>query len=227
MPNWTEIAAAADVAIYGVFGRNTSYQRPGYTAFAMVGIPKFLSRLEDVNRGQFISMSYRLVNFESATFSARVVVSFAGAPASNGTLIFDGATYTSKSTLDNSVANQFFRGISGFEAAENLAAAINAGAGAGSAYSSATVAHPTCSAEVDPDNGARVIVSYLVTGIAGDGIEAEDHMSSASLDSRFFYGGGPLVNDLVTFDGVLYRVSDDPAKDAEGAIQLRLEKKAV
>jgi hypothetical protein len=221
------IAPPAAAAIYAVYGRPTSYQRPGYAAFSLIGIPKFLSRLEDVNRGQFISMSYRLADFVSANFSASVTVGFSGAPASNGTVTFDGVTYTSKTTLDNSVANQFFRGVSAFEAAENLTAAINAGAGSGTAYSSATVAHPTCSAAIDPNNGSRLIVSYRTAGKAGNGIAATDSMSSLTLDSRFFYGGIPLVNDLITFDGVLYRVSDEPAPDTSGGIQLRLEKKAV
>lgn len=209
------------------FGRTTSYQRPGFDAFDIIGIPKFLARLEDVNRGQFVSISYQLVDFDAAPFSASVTVRFSGAPPNGGTITFDGVTYTSKGTLDNSVPNQFFRGVSPFQAAENLAAAINAGPDAGTAYSSATVAHPTCFARVSEDNGTYVIVSSRVTGDGSDGLEATDAMSAATLDSRFFYGGGPLVNDLIAFDGILYRVSDDPAKNARGGIQLRLEKKAI
>ena len=170
----------------GEFGRPTSYQRPGFAAFEIVGITKSLARLEDVNRGQFNSISYQLTDFDAAPFTASVTVRFGAAPATNGTLVFDGVNYTSKGTLDNSVPNQFDRGVSAFSAAENLAAAINAGAGAGTAYSAATVPHPTCFATVDPTNGSWVIVSARVTGQAGDLIEALDDMRSVSLDSQAF-----------------------------------------
>ena len=222
-------------------GKSSTYQRPGYPAFSLVGMPAFVDRLEDVNRGQFYSVFYRVADFGKfikdpdtgelvplCTFTSSVTVSFTNAPNSNGTLVFDGVAYTAVATLDNSVPNQFWRGGTALAAAENLAAAINATDGyAGTSYSAATVKHPTCSATYfGTGDGAAVVVSYYKPGIIGDSILAEDHMSYASLDSRKFYGGIPLQNDLVTIDSQLYRVSDVPEPDPEGAIQIRLEQKA-
>jgi len=52
-------------------------------------------------------------------------------------------------------------------------------------------------------------------------------MSFMTLDSRFMYGGGPMINDLITMGSVLYRVSYDPAIMPGNGIQLRLERKAL
>jgi hypothetical protein len=223
-------------------GQPTSYQRPGYPAFSIVGMPAFVDRLEDPNRGQFYSVHYRVADFAElikdpdtgelkprATFTSSVTVTFSGAPASGGYLIFDGVSYTAQATLDDSVANQFWRGGNALAAASNLAAAINATDGyAGTSYSAATIKHPTCLAVFfATTGGAAVVVSYYKAGIIGDSILAEDHASYVSLDSKQFFGGIPLENDLVTIENILYRVSDVPEPDPEGDIQIRLEKKAT
>jgi hypothetical protein len=212
------------------FGQTTAYQRPGFDSFPIVGMPEFVDRLEDPSTGPFYSIFYRINDFDAATFTASVSATFTGAPNSNGMLVFDGITYTSQQVLDNSIPNQFFRGSSALAAAESLSAAINALDGyAGSAYSAATVAHPTCTATYN-DNGddtAFVRVAYKTPGTVGDVITAEDHMSFVSLDSKVFYGGLPEVNDLISLEGTLYRVSDVPEPDTEGGIHIRLEKKAL
>lgn len=212
------------------FGQMTTYQREGAPDFPIVGLPSFNDRLEDPSSGPFYSIYYRVKDFDTAPFTASVAVIFKNAPNSNGTLTFDSVPYISQQTLDNSVPNQFFRGGSAFAAAESLALAINATPGyAGSAYSAATLAHPTCTATYsdEGDGTAKVIVSYNTPGIAGDLITCRDQMTNVSLDSKIFSGGLPLVNDLVILEGVLYRVSDVPETDTEGGIQLRLEKKAL
>lgn len=231
MSDWLDEIAATVTAGYGEFGIVTTYQRPGFDPFSITGISEFLDRLEDVNSGQFYSLFYRVADFDNATFTASVTVTFSGSPSSGGTLTFDGVTYMSEGTLDNSIPNQFWRAGTALAAAANLAAAINAAQGyQGTSYSAATIAHPTCTATYldNGDNTADVIVSYKTPGIVGNLITAADHMSFASLDSGQFYGGIPIANDLVTIDGVLYRVSDVPLPDpASGELQIRLEKKAL
>jgi hypothetical protein len=207
------------------YGRPTVYTRPGYPPFSIVGIPEFLSRLEDVNRGQFVSISYRVIDFVAATFYAHVIATFSIAPNSNGTVTFDGVTYTSQMTVDDSQPGQFFRGNSPTSAAGNLAAAINGNHSAGT-FSLATTAHPTCSALYAFPN-PFIQVNYRLAGTIGNGIQAVDAMVGLTLDRHTFYGGEPLVADQVLLNGILYSVSDVPADDQEGCIQLRLEKTAT
>src|SRR3954464_4023769 len=94
------------------FGQPTIYQRPGYPAFTIPGVPEFLSRLEDVDRGEFFSVYYVLEDFEAATFAASVVATFSATvpPPDGGVLTIDGIGYTSKAVLNNAVPFQFFRG---------------------------------------------------------------------------------------------------------------------
>lgn len=211
------------------FGHDTTYQRPGFSAFAITGVPEFLDRLEDVNRGQFYSIFYRTADFANATFTSQVIATFTGVPNNGDTIIFDGVTYTAVLTVDNSTPNQFQRGSSALGSASNLAGCINADPAllASGFFSSSTVAHPTCTAQwVDNGNGtAKVIVSQRLAGSQGDLASATDHMYAVTIDSKFFYGGVPLNGDLVTIGGVLYAVSDVPEMDPEGGIQIRLEKK--
>lgn len=205
----------------------TSYQRPGYPAFQITGVSEYLPRLEDVNRGEFFSVTYILDDFANAPFSASVLISFSSDPNDGGSITLDDISYIDKLTIDNTVPYQFARGSGGFNAAANLAAAVNAtGAGAGTQYSSATTPHPTCSAVYVPGS-SQVRIQSNIPGIAGNAISAVDAMSFLTLDSRFFYGGGPLINDLITMDATLYRVSYDPAYLPGNGVQLRLEKKAL
>lgn len=212
------------------FGKTVSYQRPGFAAFDIVGIPKFTDRLEDPQTAPFESIWFRVKDFNAANFSASVTAKFTGIPRVNGTVTFDGVTYTIVNTLDNAVPNQFFRAGSAFACAESLAAAINALPGyAGSAYSAATVAHPTCQAEYagDGQGNATVTVTYKSPGQGGDNIAASEAMTYLNLDSKVFDGGLPQKGDLLTLQGILYRVSDVPEPDTEGGIHVSLEKKAL
>lgn len=83
--------------------------------------------------------------------------------------IIDGVTYTFRANLNNAAPGEVRIGSTGMETATNLFNAINdTGAGKGSAYSSATTAHATCSAF--RPSGASVLVQYRTAGPAGHGI---------------------------------------------------------
>jgi hypothetical protein len=230
MSLWTQQMDRLNTLARDTFGKPTSYQRPGYPAFSITGMPEFLDRLENVDQGQFYSLFYRTADFDLAPFTASVKAIFSAPPNVDGTLTFDGITYSDVLTLDNSTPYQFLRGSSAMGAASNLSSCINADpAVAGTYFSSSTPPHPTCSADwMDNGDGtATTTVSALLPGFMGDTLIAVDHMTNVSLDSRLFYGGGPKDNDLVTVDDTLFRVSDVPEPDPEGEIQIRLEKKAL
>lgn len=75
-----------------------------------------------------------------------VKLTFSGNPLNNETCSIAGLTYTFKTTINNSNAREVLIGASGSDSASNLAAAINAGSGSGTTYSSATSANAACSA---------------------------------------------------------------------------------
>lgn len=229
MALWDDQMAICNTFATGVFGQPTSYQRPGFDPFDIVGIPEFIPRLEDVNTGQFYSVFYQTADFDQASFTAQVNAKITSIPNADDTVTFDEITYTAVLSLNNAVPYQFLRGSSAQGAASNLTFAINAtSAGAGTFFSSATTAHPTCTASwADSGTFAIVTVSAIIPGIAGDQLAASDDMSGLNLDAQRFYGGGPVANDLVTLDNILFRVSDVPLPDCYGSIQIRLEKKAI
>lgn len=230
MSFWPEAMDLILTTSQDLFGQTVSYQRPGFSAFTLKGLPQFEDRLVDPNTGPFYSIYFRQADFINAPFTASVTATFTQVPNANGTLTFDGVTYTDVLTIDNSTPYQFARGSSAFGAASNLSACINAeSALAGSFFSSSTTPHPTCQAswEEDPDGNGLTIVSFRSSGSIGNGLPAVDHMVGVSLSSKAFDGGLPLDNDLITLGGVLYRVSDVPEPDTEGGIHVRLEKKAL
>lgn len=227
MALWATMSARVMKTGQKTFGESTSYHRPGFQAFTLIGVPEYLPRLEDVNRGEFFSVTYLLSDFTNAPFSASVLVTFSGTPTDGGSITIDGVSYIDKQIVDDSVPQQFFRGTTQFTAAANLAAAINAtGVGAGTQYSSVTTPHPTCQALYSAGS-SQVRVQYAIPGIVGNNTPVVDAMSFMTIDSRFMYGGGPIINDLITMGGVLYYVSYDPAILPGGGVQLRLLKKAL
>jgi hypothetical protein len=202
--------------------------RPGFDPVTIPAIPEFLDRLEDVSTGQFYSLFYRLTDFNTVPFNARVIVTFSGVPHDGDTITLGSITYTSVSTLDPSTPYQFLRGSSAYGAAANLTVCINADPGGTAYYSTSTTANPDCTAEWNElSTLGQVTVSARVPGIGGNSLMAEDEMFACTIDSSLFYGGLPLVNDLITFEDILWRVSDVPQPDPEGSMQIRIEKKAT
>lgn len=207
------------------FGRTTDdprgqmvYNRAGYDPFLITGIFEIDPRLESTDQGKYYAVHLRLMDFDAAPFKASVTVTFNNPPNNGNTLSLDGVTYTFRSTINDAAVNEVFKGIDADTAAYNLAAAINRSAGAGTSYSSATVAHPRCSA-VQTLNVCRV--EYRTAGTAGNGALALESLSNATLSSNVFSGGGPLKNDLVTVDRLVYRINDI-GYDEDGLVTLRL-----
>lgn len=221
MPNWSTSMDRVLRRALRVFGRTTTYQRPGYAGFPLTGILNIDPRLESVDLGKFYGVSYRLADFDGAPFRASVTLTFSGLPGNGNTVTFDGVTYTFRSILTDA-AGDVQRGGSAVECSSNLTAAINADPdAAGLLYSAATVAHPTCSAMQDTES---VRVSSLVVGLSGNNKLASESLNNATLSARLFSGGGPLTSDEVTIDGLAYKVGD-VGYDAEGGVQLRLHVK--
>lgn len=210
----------------GRFARPSTYGRTGFDSFAISGILDVIPRLESVDRGKFYSMSYRLADFdETISLAAFVDARFSNIPTNGSLVIFDGVSYTFRNTIDDTLPGDVAKGTNYADSAHNLVAAINrTDADAGTRYSSATVAHPTCHATWDGDAICRVI--YSTPGITGSGKIAQDFATNISLTRKVFDGGGPMKGDSVVVDGLTYNVTDI-GYDAEGGVQLRLELKSL
>lgn len=203
-----------------------TYTRTGYVPFSMTGIFEIDPRLENADEGKYYAVHLRLKDFDESPFKASVQVNFVNPPNNGNTVTLDDVTYTFRSTINDAVANEITRGSDGEAAAANLTAAINRVSGAGSQYSTATEAHPRCQATHVTSGLPTGIVSacrveYLAAGTGGNGANALETLQNATLSANVFSGGGPLKNDLVAVDRLVYRINDI-GYDAEGLVTLRL-----
>jgi hypothetical protein len=194
------------------------YDRPGYDSFSMTGVFDVDPHLESTDQGKYYAVHLRLKDFDNAPFSASVFITFNNPPNSGNTVTLAGTTYTFRNGINNGTPNEVWKGVTGEDAAANLTAAINAGAGSGSLYSSITEPHPLCYA-------TQLItvcrVAFRTPGTSGNGAKALENLNNATLSKTVFTGGGPMDNDLVTVDRLTYRINDI-GYDPEGKVTLRL-----
>lgn len=125
------------------------------------------------------------VSLAGATLvAASGTLTFSGTGADGDTITIGGKTYTLRATP--SAPNDVDIGGTATATADNLVAAIMAGAGAGTAYGSGTVRHPDVSAA---NASGTVTVTALVTGTAGNSIATSENGSSASFGAATLTGG--------------------------------------
>jgi hypothetical protein len=106
---------------------------------------------------------------------------------SNGDTVTIGAiTYTFQTVLVDVPYNVLIGG-SASASLDNLIAAINAGAGAGTLYGTGTVAHPDVSASAGA--GDTMIVTADVPGVAGNSIEVSETATNLSWTTPTLTGG--------------------------------------
>lgn len=120
----------------------------------------------------------------AAAVAANAALTFAGTGAADDTITIDNVVYTLKASV--SAANEVLIGASATATAENLVAAINAAAGAGTAYGSGTDAHPTVTAA----NAAGVVtVTARNVGVNGNEIGFAESSADASWAGSSLSGG--------------------------------------
>lgn len=106
-----------------------------------------------------------------ASVAASLLGTFSGVGTADDTVIVGANTYVLKAA-PTTVANQVKIGASAAETANNLIAAINAAAGAGTTYGSLTVEHPTVNARLN----ASAVVEFVAKtpGVAGNAIAVSE-----------------------------------------------------
>ncbi len=152
-------------------------------------------------------------------------------PSDTETVTIDSKVYTFKTTLTNTDGYVLI-GATKELSAENLANAINLGAGAGSTYAAATTLHSTVSA-VDVDN--TVLLTAKTAGTGGNSLGTTETLSAGAFGGATLAGGAAatasskvvssgvaaLVEDLVIPAGVISAVSfDDTGTSQGGALEV-------
>lgn len=111
-------------------------------------------------------------------------LTFTDVGTADETVTIGSVTYTLKAAPAE--ANEIDIGASATETAANLAAAINGGAGEGTAYGTGTVAHPDVFASADT---GVVTVTARVYGTAGNSIATTETSAVASFGAATLSGG--------------------------------------
>ena len=157
---------------------------------------------------------------------AWIAATFNGLPNNNNSATIDGLTYTFVTTLVQATPRQVKIGATAAETASNFGYAIIAGAGSGTAYSSSTVAHPTCTATLSAAN--QVKISYKTAGSTGIGITVTSAVSNVTFasvgnGSGSLGGGGYKYDCVETGHGLQARLYIfDPGGAASGNIAIKV-----
>jgi len=142
--------------------------------------------------------------------AAQADLTFTAVAVNNETVTIAGIVYTFKTSINNGVAREVFHGATATDSATNLAAAINAGAGAGTAYSSATVAHKLVASAMNGviasnPSGTVVRASSNPLGADPNGLVTVSETSTVASWSAGSLSGGVTnwaSDAIILFDGV-------------------------
>lgn len=122
-------------------------------------------------------------------------ITFTGAPVADETFVVGATTYTFKAAAG--AANTIKIGANVTETAENVVAAINAAAGAGTLYGTGTVTNASASAS----NAAGVVtVLARVAGTAGNSIVLTESATNTTVSGSGTLAGGAAA----TGEGALF-----------------------
>jgi hypothetical protein len=131
---------------------------------------------------------------------SQAVGTFSGAGGNNGTITIGTQVYTLKTVINNANAREILIGATATDTANNLAAAINGGAGSGTLYSSATTAHPNVTA-----SAASGVLTVTSTATGGGNFFALSIASSPQFtwqaSATQSWGGGYKYEMPATPDG--------------------------
>lgn len=138
-----------------------------------------------------------IASFASAAVAATQTLTFSGVATNAQTVTIGGQVYTTQTALTNT-ANNVLIGANQAATCVNLAAAINAGTGAGTLYGTGTVANASVSAVAV---GNTVVLTALTAGTAGNAIATTETQTNASFGAATLAGGlaASSVGEMVVF----------------------------
>lgn len=129
-------------------------------------------------------------NYMQASYTAASgYLTFGAIPLNNETVTFDGTTYTFETAFSNT-AGKVLIGVSVSASIDNLAAAINGDAGAGTVYGTGTTSSSNGTAE---NIGNQQMYAYANTaGVAGNSIATTETLSDGAWTSATLTGGADI-----------------------------------
>ena len=112
------------------------------------------------------------------------------------TVVIGGKTYTSQTTLTN-VDGNFYKGATQAEGHANLAAAVNLGAGAGTAYAAAMTANTQVEASPAAD-ATHTYFTARLKGALGNQIATTETQTNGSFGGTTMSGGSGSLYGAIT-----------------------------
>jgi hypothetical protein len=179
-------ASASDAPLISRLFRGCGYSMTAMPAPELVGV-------FDIG-----SHDDRVTWAESTSVAATGTLTATGNPSNNDTVTIGSRTYTFKTSL-TPTAGEVLIGGSASASLDNLIAAINGGAGAGTAYASGTTVH--ADVEAAAGTGDTVDVTAKVNGTAGNSIASTESSTSLSWGAATLAGG---VNVATNTDVIAY-----------------------
>jgi hypothetical protein len=187
------------LAKFEAISLSAPYQTSIECSAATVGTGRTLTANRSVflpgHVGAFWQLTHRRENAfvelapTSAAVAATGTLTLSGVAANNQTVTIGSRTYTLKTTLTTSAtANEVLIGANATATRDNLIAAINAGAGAGTTYGSQTAPHADVTAAAAP-SGTAVVVTARKPGTGAHSVTLTETMSNASWNDVFLSGG--------------------------------------
>jgi phage tail sheath gpL-like len=141
--------------------------------------------IEPNNRGAWYLALTPATAPSSVSTQATGTLTLTGLPVAAETFVVGATTYTMRAAV-GATANEVKIGASAGATGDNIAAAINAGAGSGTLYGSNTVANATV---VASSNGAGVVtLTARTAGTAGNSIVLTESLTNATVS-----GAGTLA----------------------------------
>ncbi len=140
----------------------------------------------------------------NAGVAATGTLTFSGVAVDTETLVIGTKTYTWDADLSN-VDGNIDVGVNQAGDESNLTAAINLGAGGGTAYATLMAAHPSVTAA---DTGSTVVVTAIANGAAGNAIPSTQSMANATWGATTLAGGEDPGSVTITAPIILASATD-------------------
>ena len=185
-------------AVFGLSAQGTG-TRPWITQSATIGLTQTSVQLPDATIA--FSAELYLQSGDTATLDLSdfsTTIDAAAAVAATSTLTLTGnavaaetvtvgdVTYTWRAAV-STTANEVKIGATASDSLDNLIAAINAGAGSGTVYGSATTANPKATAAAGA--GDTMVASAVAIGELGNGVVTTETMTNGSWNAAATAGG--------------------------------------
>ena len=186
-------------ATFEAISQSVPFQTSIQCSNAAVGTGRTLTANRSVflpgHVGAFWQLTHRRENAfvelapTSAAVAATGTLTLSGVAANNQTVTIGSRTYTLKTTLTASTtANEVLIGANATATRDNLIAAINAGAGSGTAYGSQTAPHADVTAAAAP-SGTAVVVTARKPGTGAHSVTLTETMTNGAWNYVFLSGG--------------------------------------